>query len=247
MNFVISIPLAIAIWYLVTAILKHKSYVGISAKTQLLYTLAVVAVGDISLLYLLLIVLPSIVALTLVFKMRDTYEKEADSFWAEILLTAAFILSIFLFPDFFSFSEKMDVSFGILSDFGGYLESVAFIPQLYMIWNSKKTTKHMKVYIYFLFLYKLLNLLWLIYLYWFSCCEYRIRYSVVVILSFLILSVAVLTVRSKRIILHCQEEKMDTKAQNICVVTSGLAPPITIPKPNAVPDAADEVIKPSLV
>ncbi|XP_050500387.1 ER lumen protein-retaining receptor erd-2.2-like isoform X3 [Diabrotica virgifera virgifera] len=247
MDFYFYIPFAIAILYLIYGILKHKSYVGISAKTQLLYTLSVVAIGDISLLYVLLILLPSIVALTLVFKMRDTYEKKADSFWAEILLTAAFIFSIFLFPDFFSFSEKIDVSFGILSDFGGYLESVAFVPQLYMIWNSKKTTKHMKVYIYLLFFYKLRSLLWLIYLYWFSCCEYRIRYSAVVSLSFLILSVAVLTVRSKRIVLYCQEEKMDTKTQNVFVVTSGLAPPITLSKPDAIPDPANEVNKPSLV
>ncbi|XP_050500389.1 ER lumen protein-retaining receptor erd-2.2 isoform X3 [Diabrotica virgifera virgifera] len=238
MNFVISIPLAIAIWYLVTAILKHKSYVGISAKTQLLYTVAVVANCNISIDYILLIVLPSIVAFALAFKMRDTYEKEADGFWTEILLTPALILSTFVY-EYFS-------SFDILSAFGEYLESVAFIPQLYMIWNSERTTKHMKIYTYLLFFYKMLNMCIVFFFHVFhGRCS--IRYSAVVILNFIILSVAVLTVRSKRIVLDCQEEKMDTKSQNIFVVTSGLAPPITLTKPDAVPDAANEVSKPSLL
>ncbi|XP_072377677.1 ER lumen protein-retaining receptor erd-2.2-like [Diabrotica undecimpunctata] len=238
MDIIFYIPFGIAILYLISGIRKHKSYVGISAKTQLLYTLAVLINFNVSIVYVLLIVIPSIVAFALAFKMRDTYEKEADSFWAEILLTAAFILSIFFYHHF--------SSFGILSASGDYIEAVAFIPQLYMIWNSKKTTKHMKVYTYLLFLYKILNILLCIYFYW-LIGEYSIRYSVVLILSFLILLVAVVTVRSKRIILHCQEEKMDTKAQNIFLVSAGLAPPITTTKPDAVPDTKIEVNKPSLV
>uniref|UniRef100_A0A6P7FE98 ER lumen protein-retaining receptor-like isoform X1 n=1 Tax=Diabrotica virgifera virgifera TaxID=50390 RepID=A0A6P7FE98_DIAVI len=240
MDFILCSLLAIATLYLISAILKHKSYVGVSAKTQLLYTVALVVQGEISILYILLIAFPSIVAFTLAFKMRDTYEKEVDSFWAEILLIAAFILSVYVQPHF--------SSFGVLSTFSDYLETVAFIPQLYMIWNSKGTTKHMKVYIQLLFLYKLVNLLWLIYLIlihnldWLTR-QYNIKYSTVVILNFLILSVAVLTVRSKRI-LHCEEENMDTKVQNIFVVTSGLAPPITLTKPNAVSDATNEANKP---
>ncbi|XP_050500390.1 ER lumen protein-retaining receptor isoform X4 [Diabrotica virgifera virgifera] len=235
MDFLFSLPFDIAILYLIIGIFKHKSYVGISAKTQLLYTVALVAVCDIPLLLLALL---TMLAFALSFKMGDTYEKDADSFWTEILLTAAFILSVFV--------HDGSSSYGILSAFGEYLESVAFIPQLYMIWNSKTTTKEMKVYVYFLFLYKLLNILPIIYIYW-VMLDYNIRYSVVVMLNFLILFIAVLTVRSKKIILPSQDEKIDTKAQNIFIVTSGIAPSITATKPEAVPDAKNEVNKPSLV
>ncbi|XP_050500393.1 uncharacterized protein LOC114327300 isoform X7 [Diabrotica virgifera virgifera] len=103
MDFILCSLLAIATLYLISAILKHKSYVGVSAKTQLLYTVALVVQGEISILYILLIAFPSIVAFTLAFKMRDTYEKEVDSFWAEILLIAAFILSVYVQPHFSSF------------------------------------------------------------------------------------------------------------------------------------------------
>ncbi|CAG9830551.1 unnamed protein product [Diabrotica balteata] len=238
MDIIFFLPLGIAILYLLSGIRKHKSYVGISAKTQFLYSVAVLVNCNVSIVYILLIVIPSIVAFALAFKMRDTYEKEADSFWAEILLTAALIFSIFFYP-YFS-------SFGILSAFGDYIEAVAFIPQLYMMWNSKKTTKHMKVYTYLLFLHKILNILLCIYFYWFIG-QYSIRYSVVLIINFLIMLVAVVTVRSKRIILHSEEEKMDTKAQNIFLVSAGLAPPITTTKPDAAPDTTNEVNKPSLV
>uniref|UniRef100_A0A6P7FA61 Uncharacterized protein LOC114327299 n=1 Tax=Diabrotica virgifera virgifera TaxID=50390 RepID=A0A6P7FA61_DIAVI len=108
MDFYFYIPFAIAILYLIYGILKHKSCVGISAKTQLLYTVALVAVCDIPLLLLALL---TMLAFALSFKMGDTYEKDADSFWTEILLTAAFILSVFVHDGSSSYGVSLKLYF----------------------------------------------------------------------------------------------------------------------------------------
>uniref|UniRef100_A0A6P7F844 ER lumen protein-retaining receptor 2-like n=1 Tax=Diabrotica virgifera virgifera TaxID=50390 RepID=A0A6P7F844_DIAVI len=180
-------------------------------------------------LYGLLIFFSSF-AFFLSFRMKETYEKKYDSFWTEILLIPLLILAVFVNYD--------HSPFGILNAFSDYLESVALVPQLYMIWNKTKITKHIKIYLYYMYAYICLKML-----YWFHVYyvygTFNIISQVALAVEFIILSVSIVTLHCKSMMRTSYEVKV-TKSQNIFLVNSGLLS-LTTAKADEVPLITDEV------
>uniref|UniRef100_A0A6P7FEA5 ER lumen protein-retaining receptor A-like n=1 Tax=Diabrotica virgifera virgifera TaxID=50390 RepID=A0A6P7FEA5_DIAVI len=207
-----------AIFYLIWSILNEKSYAGVSVKSQFLYltvfvTRCVAISGN---FFALFMIFPMSVALILAFRMKNTYEKKLDNFWAEFLIVASFFLAAFVHDS---------VHYNILTPFNENLEMVALLPQIYMIWKSNKIIKHVKVYMFYMYLYRCLNVVRWIHIH----CAYgsnNIRSAIVLAVDFLIMTTCIVFLRHKKIILYHHEEKEVTKPQNTCHVNPEL-PSIT--------------------
>ncbi|CAG9830552.1 unnamed protein product [Diabrotica balteata] len=221
MNFFLTVgnlSLVVAIFYLIWSIINEKSYAGISAKTQFLYLIVFVArfIAGPAKFFELLMIFPFSATLILAFWTKNTYEKKLDNFWAEFLIVAAFIFAVFVHDS---------IPFRIISAFNENLEAVALLSQIYMIWKSKQIVKHIKVYMFYMYLYRCLNILRWIHIH----CTYGsndIRSGAVLFVDFLIMTTSIVVLRYNKIILYRHEEKKATKPQNAFYVKAEL-PSIT--------------------
>ncbi|XP_072377678.1 ER lumen protein-retaining receptor-like [Diabrotica undecimpunctata] len=214
-----------AMLYLLWSIIKEKSYVGVSAKTQLLYTAVFITryvdlfsyfISYYNTIMKVSFILISACTFLLAFKMESTYEKKYDSFWSEVLIAGALIVAVFC-------SHSLE-AIEILWTFSEYLEAVVIIPQMYMIFQSKKITRHMKVYFFCLVLYKTMYI-----------CNWIYRYNeeyhfdaiseISGFIDVMIFFIAVLILRCTNITIHEYEQKDVTKWKNIFLISSGFAQP----------------------
>ncbi|XP_072380203.1 ER lumen protein-retaining receptor 3-like [Diabrotica undecimpunctata] len=216
-----------ATFHLLLSIIKKKSYDGVSAKTQFLYTLVfttryldlfVVFLSYYNSVMKVIFALVPTCTFLLVFKMKSTYEKKYDSFWSEVLVAGALILAVFVNYNL----EAIEV----LWTFSNYLEAVVMIPQLYMIFQSKKTTRHMKMYISFLVLYKIMYICDSIYVYN-TYNQFNAITGISNVVNITIVFIAVVIWRCSKII-HKYKQKDVMKWKNIFLVSGSFAQPETI-------------------
>ncbi|CAG9830553.1 unnamed protein product [Diabrotica balteata] len=232
-----NLSLVLGTIYFILSIFVEKSYNGISAKTQLLYMIVYTTkYFDDSIMFVWVMNFFSSTAFFLSFRMKETYEKKYDSFWTEILLIPLFILAVFVNHDHSPFS--------ILNAFSEYLESLALLPQLYLICNRKKITKHMKVYLYYIYAYKCLKMLYWLHVYY-ILDDLNIRSLTALAVEFIILSVFIVILHCKKMIRSSYEAKA-TKSQNVFIVNSGLLS-VTSAKPDEVPLITEEAEKPTTI
>ncbi|XP_028131688.1 ER lumen protein-retaining receptor 3 isoform X2 [Diabrotica virgifera virgifera] len=235
----------LAMLYLLWSIIKEKSYAGVSAKTQLLYTAVFITryldlvsyfVSYYNTIMKVFFILVSAITFLLAFKMESTYEKKYDSFWSEVLIAGALIFAVF-------FSHSLD-AVEILWTFSEYLEAVVIIPQIYMIFHSKKITRHMKVYLFLLQIYKTMYVC-----NWINRNNMENRVDLTSDISgfvdIMIFYVGVVILRCSKITIHEYEQKDVTKWKNIFLISSGFASPRAT-KTNA-PLITEQVYQPVVV
>ena len=141
----------LAVVILIFRILKIQSCAGLSGKTQVFYLLVFVTryidifsnfISYYNTIMKLLFITLTFVTLYLIYsKYQKTYERANELPYAEILLVFCLILAIFI-------NHKLTFM-EVLWTFSIYLESVAILPQLFMI---RKTKKADSITVYYLLL-----------------------------------------------------------------------------------------------
>ncbi|KAL4658037.1 ER lumen protein-retaining receptor 3 [Arapaima gigas] len=139
---------------------KSKSCAGISGKSQVLFALVFTTryldlfVNFISiyntLMKVVFLALAYATVYLIYFRFRSTYDSEGDSFRVEFLLIPVTGLSFLKNHDF--------TPLEILWTFSTYLESVAILPQLFMITKTGEAESITLHYLFFLGLYRALYL-----------------------------------------------------------------------------------------
>jgi ER lumen protein retaining receptor len=158
----------IAILILVEHIVETKSCSGISGKSQILFALVFVTryldlfthfISLYNTVMKIFYLASSFATVYLIyFKFKATYDKTHDTFRIEFLLIPSTILALII-------NHEFDV-LEILWTFSIYLESVAILPQLFMISSSKEIKYVMKFYLAFLTSYRALYVFNWIYRYY---------------------------------------------------------------------------------
>lgn len=150
----------VAIIILLIKIWRSKSCAGISGKSQLLFALVFTTryldlfTSFISVYNTIMKVIFLSIAYATVYliymRLRSTYDSESDSFRVEFLLVPVAGLS---FLENYAFTPLE-----ILWTFSIYLESVAILPQLFMITKTGEAESITTHYLFFLGLYRALYL-----------------------------------------------------------------------------------------
>uniref|UniRef100_A0A6P7F849 ER lumen protein-retaining receptor C28H8.4 n=1 Tax=Diabrotica virgifera virgifera TaxID=50390 RepID=A0A6P7F849_DIAVI len=217
-----------AIVYLICSIIKEKSYAGISAKTQFLYAAVFitryldsfwVVRSPYNTVVHVTIVFFSVYTFLLAFRMKRTYERKYEFFWSEVFVGGALILALFV-------NNSLE-AIEVLRTFSQYLEAVAMIPQMYMIFQSRKITQIMKSYLFLMVVYKLLYICNGIYLY----NRYHQFDPIPEIASFvnvMVLFIALVIWRCSKI--QKYEKKDVTKWRNIFIISDSFTNPGTTTK-----------------
>lgn len=127
----------LAIIILLVKIWKNKSCAGVSGKSQILFAMTYMCRYLDLLAYFLsvynsamkiIFIGMSLTTCCLIFdQFYKTYDRDRDSFRIEVLILPAIILAYFFNHDF--------TALEILWTFSVYLESVAILPQFYLIWK----------------------------------------------------------------------------------------------------------------
>lgn len=154
-----------AIVLLVTKLIKTKSCAGISGKTQLLFAIVYMTryldlleyfVSFYNTALKVMFISLSLLTVGLIFIVyHKTYEHALDTFLTEMLLVPAFILALY---------ENYDLnSREVLWTFSEYLEAVAILPQLFLLFKSRKVGKWLCCYLFVLAAYRsfyIFNWIW---------------------------------------------------------------------------------------
>lgn len=139
----------LAVFMLLAKIRETHSVAGISGKSQLL--LAIVFITrylDIFVIFIsfyntmlkLTLIIATVATVHSIYRrFRSTYDRNNDSFHISILIISAFNLAVLVNHGF--------TALEILWTFSIYLESVAIVPQLYMIYETKKWEPIIKYYL----------------------------------------------------------------------------------------------------
>lgn len=130
----------LAIVILLIKILKTKSCAGVSGKSQILFAttylcryldLFVYFVSYYNSVFKILYIAISLTTCYLIFgRFNATYDRKNDTFWIEMLIIPAFVLVCFYNHN----SDPLE----LLWTFSIYLESVAILPQLVLVWKIGK-------------------------------------------------------------------------------------------------------------
>ncbi|OAF71735.1 ER lumen protein-retaining receptor [Intoshia linei] len=158
----------IAIKLLLYKIIKSRSISGLSAKSQVLFFLVFISryvdlflhfVSAYNTIMKVIYILSMLLTVYLILvKYRHTYNSEDDSFRAEILVICCGGLACLI-------NYEIEI-LEILWTFSIYLESVAILPQLYMISKRAEAETITSHYIFALGMYRLLYVLHWIYVYY---------------------------------------------------------------------------------
>ena len=151
----------VAIILLIVQILKRGTCTGVSGKSQVFYLIVFITrYSDLFIYYIsvyvttmkVIYILTTAFTIFLIYgKYRETYIRKFDMPYAELIfIPPAFVLAIFVNHEF-SFIE-------VLWTFSVYFESVAIVPQLYMIRKLQNAEIFTVQYLVFLGLYRALYL-----------------------------------------------------------------------------------------
>lgn len=143
---------------LIVSMILKNSCAGISLKTRIIYLIVFISryVGPYlfyppfyNIIFRFLYLGTSILIIVLMLtKLKRTYDKRHDSFRIEILLIGALIVAL-ITTDEYSIDS-------ILHAFSLWLESVAILPQLFMLYRTQRIDNMNYAYIFFLGMYRLL-------------------------------------------------------------------------------------------
>jgi ER lumen protein retaining receptor len=158
----------LAIFVLLVKIWKTRSCAGISGRSQILFTIVYVTryvdlftnfVSAYNSLMKAIFIIGSFATVFLIFfKFKATYDKNHDTFRIEFLLLPCVVLSLIINHEF-SIME-------ILWTFSIYLESVAILPQLFMLSKTGEAETITSHYLFALGSYRALYILNWIYRYY---------------------------------------------------------------------------------
>ena len=147
-----------AVVILVVQIIRTKSCAGLSGKSQVFYLLVFLSryldlftnfVSPYNTTMKILFIVLTALTVYLIYKRYEkTYDQDSEPKYAEIVLLLSFILAIVFNHEF----APME----ILWTFSIYLESVAILPQLYMITKTGKAETVTVQYLLFLGCYRAL-------------------------------------------------------------------------------------------
>ena len=159
-----------AIILLVVKVVRTKSCAGLSGKAQVLYLLVFgtryldlfsnfISVYNTT-LKILFILLTTFTIYLIYWRYKKTYDRKNEPQYVEVILIPCFVLAIFINHEF----SVME----ILWTFSIYLESVAILPQLFMISKTGKAESITASYLLFLGAYRALYLLNWVYRYYYE-------------------------------------------------------------------------------
>ncbi|PNF21632.1 ER lumen protein-retaining receptor [Cryptotermes secundus] len=159
-----------AIVILLLNIWKRQSCAGISGKSQILFAVVYTAryldlftsfVSEYNTVMKVIFIGVSYATVSSIyFKFKTTYDQNHDTFWIECLIFPAFALSLLISHDF--------TILEVLWTFSICLESVAILPQLFLVSTTGKADRIMLYYLFMLGSYRALYLLNWIYRYYFE-------------------------------------------------------------------------------
>jgi len=160
----------IAMLILVVQLIKTKSCAGLSGKSQIFYLLVFLArymdlfTNFISLynsvLKIVFIVITAFTVYLIYQRYEKTYDRENEPRYAEVVILVCIILALLINHTF----ELLEISW----TFSIYLESVAILPQLYMISKTSKAESITVYYLLFLGAYRALYLANWVYRYYYE-------------------------------------------------------------------------------
>ncbi|XP_065215475.1 ER lumen protein-retaining receptor 3-like [Planococcus citri] len=169
-RFIAVIALPIKLW-------TSKSAAGVSGKTQILYALVCTSryvdlflyhifISPYNTAFKILFVAVAYLTVYLIYgKLKDTYSRNEDSFKIGYLVSAAAVLAVIFnygwSGTIITYPEVLDGGFSFLETswaFSQYLEAVAIVPQLLMVYQDKtnETKSFIFYYLYALGLYRAL-------------------------------------------------------------------------------------------
>lgn len=158
----------LAIFILLIQMLRTRSCAGISGRSQLLYTLVFLAryldlftsyISAYNTIMKAVFIVCSMLTVFLIYVWwKNTYDQKCDTFRIEFLVIPALILAFAINHDF----SAMEIAW----TFSIYLESVAILPQLFMLYKLGDAESITYYYLFWLGLYRALYIANWIYRYY---------------------------------------------------------------------------------